>query len=146
MPDEMKLNAIKNTSLLVVWRSEYNLGIPIIDEQHRGIVTAINSLYYGMQNKYTKIILAPIADMVSNYTHIHFGIEEAFLEKYNFAGIQHHRQLHKELIDTLFKVRQESTWNQDPSHFLEFLKRWWIDHICDKDRVFRDYLFKNPDL
>ena len=36
-------------NLYITWKNEDELGIPIIDEQHRGVVTAINSLFYFMQ-------------------------------------------------------------------------------------------------
>lgn len=37
-------------ALCIVWSDTNNLGIPIIDEQHRGIISASNSLYFSMQN------------------------------------------------------------------------------------------------
>ena len=130
-------------SLLIVWKvDEYNLGIPIIDEQHRGIVTTINSLHYGMQNKHARDVLAPVVDMVTEYTRLHFILEEEFLAKYEFPTIKQHRQLHFELTTELSKVGKDSLWHQDPYEFLEFLKKWWVDHICEEDRKFHDHLLK----
>ena len=129
-------------NVLIVWKPEYTLGIPIIDEQHRGIVSTINSLFFGMQNKHGDDMLQPIIGMVSNYTHIHFAIEEDFLKKCDFPEFVHHKELHDELNHELSRVGKKSKWDKNPQEFLEFLKQWWIDHICDKDRVFRDYLLK----
>ena len=67
-------------SVFINWKTDYDLGIPIIDEQHRGIVTIINSLYYGMQNNYMRSLLEPIIGMLHEYTKIHFEIEESFLK------------------------------------------------------------------
>ena len=39
-------HVIQNNLPLIVWRPEYELGIHIVDEHHRGILTATNSLYY----------------------------------------------------------------------------------------------------
>ncbi len=41
-----------NHNVFIVWEDKYNVGIPIIDEQHRGIVTTINSLHFGIQHDY----------------------------------------------------------------------------------------------
>jgi hemerythrin len=30
--------------------------------------------------------------------------------------------------------------DKDPYPFMDFLKNWWIDHICNEDLIFRDYL------
>ena len=37
--------------LYIVWNEKNNIGVPIIDEQHRGIVIAINSLYYFINER-----------------------------------------------------------------------------------------------
>ena len=126
--------------IFIVWLPEYDLGIPIVDEQHRGIVSTINSLYYGMQNRQSESVLRPIIGMVTNYTHIHFQTEEEFLRKCNFPELKQHHELHNELTDRLAKVGEKSLWHHDSYEFLNFLKDWWINHICDKDRVFLEYL------
>jgi len=41
----------------------------------------------------------------------------------------------------LANVGKKSLWDHSPQEFLDFLKNWWIDHICKKDTIFRDYLF-----
>ena len=127
--------------LFIVWKPEYDLGIPIIDEQHRGIVTTINSLFYAMQNKHGENVLKPVIIMVTEYTRIHFEIEENFLRKCGFTDFEKHNEWHNELRYALSNVGKESLWEHDPQKFLEFLKDWWIDHICKKDRIFRDYIF-----
>ncbi len=123
-------------NLFIVWKPEYNLGIPIIDEQHRGIVTTINSLFYAMQNKHGVKVLDSVLNMVTEYTHIHFELEENFLRQRGFTDFENHRELHNELRRTLSNTENKNLWKDDPQKFLEFLKNWWIDHICKKDRIF----------
>jgi len=132
-------------NLFIVWKPEYDLGIPIIDEQHRGIVTTINSLFYAMQNKYGEKVLGSVLNMVTEYTHIHFQAEEDILRKCGFTDFEKHHALHNELSRTLSSKENKSSWENDPQKFLEFLKNWWIDHICKKDRIFRDYIFNGKD-
>ena len=142
--EEMKNCLARHTSLnhsiLIAWKPGYDLGIPIVDEQHRGIVSIINSLYYGMQNKCSDNMLTPAVSMVREYTHIHFNLEEDFLEKCKFPNLKYHHELHQEMIDSLSIVGKESQWNRDPYQFMNFLKSWWLNHICDEDRVFLDYI------
>jgi hemerythrin len=146
MHDEIKMNELWhnlfNHNVLIVWKPEYELGIPIVDEQHRGIVSTINSLYYGMQNKQGDEFLRPIISMINNYTRTHFEIEEDFLKRCKFPGLKNHQELHHELIKKLAKTGTGSLEDQNPREFLEFLKEWWIDHICVKDRVFLEYLLR----
>jgi len=130
-------------NVLIVWKPEYNLGIPIIDEQHRGIVSTINSLHFGMQSKYAKEMLTPIIEMMHSYTLIHFHLEEDFLEKINSPEAQRHIGLHLELSQELDRTGRDTMLNRDPYKFVGFLKQWWLDHICCEDLIFRDNLYSN---
>ena len=149
MHNEEKVNPIPHSllhhNIFIVWKPGYELGIPVVDEQHRGIVSTINSLYYGMQHKHGESMLMPIADMVYDYTRIHFEIEEDFLVKCKFPGADSHQLAHKELIDELHQFRRVSILKKDSLQFIGFLKKWWVDHICDKDWQFRDYLLKESE-
>ena len=135
-------HSLLNHNVFIVWKPEYNLGIPIVDEQHRGIVTTINSLYYGMQQGHGENMLRPVIGMMTEYTRIHFEVEEHFLGLCEFPGLDEHRGLHNELTQALSKIGQKSLGDQDPQEFLGFLKEWWLHHICNRDRVFREYLIK----
>ncbi len=129
-----------NHNRFIIWEDKYNLGIPILDEQHRGIVTLINSLHFGIQHHYIENTFAPVIEMMNDYTRIHFEIEEAFLEMLDFSRAERHRKLHHELMEQLLHVGNKSLYNKDPYPFLDFLKGWWISHICSEDLLFRDYL------
>ena len=129
-------------NVFIVWKPEYNLGIPIIDEHHRGIVSVINSLHFGMQNNYIKDILAPIVDMMNDYTLIHFRTEENFLEKINYPDLEKHRELHQDLAAKSKKLGRDSLMDKSSHQYMNFLKQWWIDHIRNEDLAFRKFLFK----
>jgi hemerythrin len=137
---EKLLDNLFSHNVFIIWKPEYNLGIPIIDEQHHGIVTIINSLFYGMQNRHGEDLLMPVFGMVKEYTRIHFEIEENFLEKCTYPQLKEHKVFHKELIDRLNRVGKDSLHQHNPKEFLDFLKEWWINHICKEDRAFLNYL------
>ena len=127
-------------NVLIMWKPQYNLGIPIIDEQHKGITSVINSLYFVMQNNYVDDTLNSIIDMMKDYTNIHFKIEEEFLEKIDYPKTQKHREMHHELNTQLLLSGRSCKMCQDPYQFLEFLKKWWINHICREDLKYRNHM------
>jgi len=147
MTDRLTANEVwlsmLNHNILIVWDKSFNLGIPVVDEQHRGIVSTINSLCFAIQNKHGNEMLRPVIGMVNEYTRIHFEIEEDFLKKCGYPDLEKHHKLHEELIQSLSQTSKDSIWNKDPQEFLDFLKKWWINHICKEDRVFSQYLNKN---
>ena len=130
-------------NVFIIWKPEYNLGIPIIDEQHRGIVTIINSLHFGMENNYVKGILTPTIEMMNSYVRVHFQVEENYIEQIDFPNAKKHRELHDELSSKLANTGRASLLDKNPYQFMDFLKKWWIDHICIEDLKFRDYLISS---
>jgi hemerythrin len=132
--------ALCNHDVLFTWKPQYELGISILDEQHRAIVATINSFNYAIQNDLGNSVLAPINSMIHEYTRIHFALEESYLSLCVYPEGKRHCSLHTKLLQKLSVVGNESLWRQDPHHLLQFLKDWWIDHICVEDFLFRDYL------
>ena len=138
---------MQDNSVFIVWKSEYNIGIPIIDEQHRGIVSIINTLHYAIRNDYVHRMLVPIIDMLHSYTKTHFHIEEAIFAHSDFPEVSAHKALHKELSSKLTTVGLHSMMEKDAYKLMEFLKSWWIEHICEIDIRYRAYIAEqNEDL
>ena len=125
-------------NVFIVWKPEYDLGIPIIDEQHRGIVTIINSLHYGTQSKCVKNILPPTIGMLRSYADIHFQTEEHFLETIDYPDAANHRLLHQEYTSKLAGIEREISIDKDPRQLMGFLKKWWLGHICEEDMLFKN--------
>jgi len=132
-------SALLKHSVYIIWKPEYDLGIPIIDEQHRGIVTIINSLHYGTQNSNIKNILNPIIGMLRCYADIHFQTEEYFLETVKYPYAANHRLLHREYTSKLAGIERECSSDKDPHLLMGFLKKWWLGHICEEDMLFKHY-------
>jgi len=60
------------TTLYIAWNDDNKLGIPIIDEQHRAIISTINSLHYFMQPGHGDDIIQPTMIILEQYVNIHF--------------------------------------------------------------------------
>jgi len=124
-------------NVFIVWKPEYDLGITIIDDQHRGIVSIINSYFFGTKCNSIKNLLPPTLAMLSSYARIHFQTEEHFLEVIDYCDISGHRALHQEYTSKLAKIERLSVSDKDPYVLMNFLKEWWIGHICGADMEFK---------
>ena len=138
--DQAFLHSLLKHDVLIKWKPQYDLGIPVVDEQHRGIVATINSLHFGIQHKQGEKILRPAINMVSEYTRIHFETEENFFLSCNFPLLEKHQEMHNELRLKLSNIGEKSLNDKNPLEFLNFLKEWFVDHICEKDRLFKEFL------
>lgn len=126
--------------LFIQWTAASELGIPIIDEQHRGIVTTINTLHYFSAQGQGVEVLLPTFKIMEQYSILHFKLEEALMQKVGFPKFEQHRQAHRELIEKTIAVRTRSTLEHDPTLALAFLKEWWVDHIRGDDREYVNWL------
>ena len=131
--------------LFIIWQEKNNTGIALIDEQHRGIVSIINSLYFlttkGMCND---TLCSFVSDTMKDYSRIHFITEERFLQEAGYPGLEEHIEIHKRLARETERMEQEALREKDIKPFLNFLKKWWLQHINEEDMLYvpwlREYL------
>lgn len=126
--------------IYIVWNKDNEIGIPIIDEQHRVAVGTINSLFYFMQMKRGVAALRPTLNVLEQYTKIHFETEEELMKLHGFRDLDAHLLLHRDLQSQTHEVLHEALANNDPTIVLNFLKDWWLDHINKQDRKFAEHL------
>lgn len=129
-----------NNNLYIVWNERNNTGISIIDEQHRGIIATINSLYYFIQGGHGEQIIQPTMIMLMQYTAVHFQTEEAILEDAAYPDLKNHSVLHKTLLERTRKLSIDTSRNKDPRTVLRFLKEWWLGHIGTEDMKYVPYV------
>ncbi len=122
--------------MYIVWTEKNKLGIPIIDEQHRGIISSINSLYYFIQKGNAEEIINPTMITLKQYVDVHFATEESLLEETRYPHVVRHEGLHKEFIVTLNGIARKLEVNKDSDMVLRFLKDWWLGHINVEDRKY----------
>jgi len=136
---------MKNT-LYIVWSDSNNIGIPIIDEQHRGIISTINSLHYFMQTGHGYEIIKPTMIMLEQYVDVHFTTEEALMAEAGYPALEEHIILHKDLVGKTKKLSIDAGRDSDPDMVLKFLREWWLGHINKEDRKYAPFLRKLLDI
>ena len=129
-------------SLYIVWSDTNEIGIPIIDEQHRGIISTINSVHYFIQTGHGHEIIKPTMIMLEQYTAVHFETEEALLSEARYLALEEHILLHKGLVRKTKKLSINANKDKDPDIVLKFLKEWWLGHINTEDRKYVSFLRK----
>lgn len=137
------------------WDPSLNIGIDIIDEQHKKIVEYVNDLDSILNNKNFdsnflinsvafKDKLKKIVDELVNYTITHFAFEEDMMEKANYTLLKSHKQEHK-IFTNIASSYQQRFKNGDDIAFelLEELKTWLSDHITKEDMDYHSEVLKN---
>lgn len=130
------------SSLYIVWGDANELGIPIIDEQHRGIISTINSLHYFVQAGHGQEVLKPTMIMLEQYTRVHFNTDVALLAEADYPAMEEHIGLHNRLVEKTRTLAIDVNKSEDSEIVLTFLKEWRLDHIGSEDRKFAPFLRK----
>lgn len=131
-----------NYQLYIIWSKENEIGVPIIDEQHRSIVSTINTFHYYVQKGIgEKVVLATLR-ILEQYTKLHFETEEDLMGKAGFPDFEDHRALHQTLADRTKHIVLTAQQEQDADEVLRFLRQWWMGHINAEDRKYVPYVNK----
>lgn len=125
-------------NLYIIWSDNNKLGVPIIDEQHRGIISTINSLYYFIRIGRGEEILKTILTTLEQYAEIHFKTEEELMTQANYPAVDEHRVLHETLIEKTKRFSVEA--DRDTGLVLKFLREWWLGHINKEDRKYVPFM------
>ena len=131
---------MKNSRLYIIWNNETNIDVPIIDEQHRGIVATLNSLHYFIQQGYGLEALQPTLQIMSKYIGFHLKTEEMILEKCNYPYLDENLAKQKKVLNNFNKVTRDATLSKDPELLLRCIKNWWLNHLKEDHREYSKYL------
>jgi len=134
----------KELSPIIVWDNSWSIGIDEIDEDHKKLVNLIQKLFGALISAqgadYVKTVFFELID----YTRYHFEREEEIFKKYNYSELEHHKQLHQNLIQQVLDISKEllseGETEKVSDDFFEFLKHWLVDHILEEDLKFKDFL------
>jgi len=122
-----------------VWTDEYELGIPVIDSQHKRIIDYINRVYDALENDANQDEINEVLTHLVDYTFSHIAFEEAMLEEVDYEDLSAHQLTHKtftRLIENLrFRAQQGEAVGAE---LAAFLKNWLLSHIMSEDLRYVD--------
>lgn len=121
---------------LIEWNHELEIGIQVIDGQHRRIVDYINDLHEAEKSADKDVIDRVFMDLI-DYTYSHFAFEESLMDEAGYDALSIHKNTHlafRERVDAL-KARHE---NGEPvaGELTELLQTWLLRHIMNDDTTY----------
>ncbi len=79
----------------LVWTNQLNIGIEVIDQQHRRIVEYINQLEDARSAVVSRQELGRLIHDLVDYTVSHFGFEESLQEEAGYPFLKAHKRVHE---------------------------------------------------
>ena len=117
------------------WDDSLNIGIGLIDNQHKIIFDLINDLGNALDAMADKKIVDTLLDVIENYVFRHFEAEEELIAPHQ--GAMEHTLEHYGLIKEFRKFRLSfRNRNGGKSLAHDFLDQWFVRHITEHDLPF----------
>ena len=117
------------------WRSEFGVGIEIVDHDHRELIGRIRDRQQALATCADPKKMVAILDQI--YTEIadHFALEEKLMEQMRYAAFADHKEDHETLLDDLreIMVGVGDDGELDEVQLTDDLDRWFSDHFRTHD-------------
>ena len=111
------------------WKADYETEVREIDLQHRFFMDLINRMHEELQASADQDYRDRLFQELSNYARFHFISEENLMFKFGYPDLDHHRMMHRRLIDELSWRAQEKSYDA----IFDFLVRWFVAHTVEED-------------
>jgi len=134
-----------------VWTEQFNVGIEVIDQQHRQLVEYVNQLDAARSNGFAPKEIGKLINQLVDHTIFHFGFEEGLQEKIGYPYLKAHQKLHVMFAKHVSDIQVRYTNGEDISHDIDsLLVTWLLDHLKHDDADYipsvKEYLRHQPDL
>lgn len=124
------------------WKDDYKVGVKVVDQQHRRLVSLVDELYEAMKSGKGSDGAKKVLRGLVDYTKSHFRTEEEFMKSHSYPGMLAHKREHEDLArqaeDLLSQVEQGKL--TVPIETGKFLKDWLTVHIMGTDKKLGAFL------
>jgi hemerythrin-like metal-binding protein/PAS domain S-box-containing protein/putative nucleotidyltransferase with HDIG domain len=120
------------------WNSNFETGIPVVDEQHRTLVDLVNRMAIKLVQDSDPVEINEVIGEMADYANYHFRTEEGVWND-RFQDDEwalNHKRSHAKFIAKVSELRNEAESSSERGLYgqiLRFLIYWLAHHILDDD-------------
>lgn len=116
------------------WTDQLNVGIEVIDNQHRRIVDYINLLDEANMGNLTREDIGTLISDLVDYTISHFGFEESLQAEAGYPFLKVHQRVHGLFTRRVSDFMERFEKGEDITKTLHsMLVTWLLNHIKHDD-------------
>lgn len=126
----------------IEWSKDFELGLKLIDEEHKKLVGLINKVIEANKKETTDIEFKEVVKGLAAYTQTHFVVEEEYMQVYKYPAYEGHKDMHDDFIRRVSSLLQAlGEGRMDfPKSLIDFLVNWLLNHIAVTDRKLVEFL------
>lgn len=125
----------------LVWKDRYNIGVEVIDKEHKKLFKIINKLFnFGEDEEKSQWVCQEGIKYFKDHAVKHFADEEEYMKSIQYSGLEMHKRIHDDFrektIPALEKELEQTDYSPDAvSHFLGVCTGWLLGHTLTDDRA-----------
>lgn len=122
------------------WRKEFELGVDVIDQEHRRLFRIVNKLFaFREDEKDNQWTCQEGIKYFKGHAMKHFADEEAYMASIHYEGLDAHRRIHRDfrenILPTLEQELEQTDYSQEAmDHFLGVCAGWLVGHTLTEDQ------------
>ena len=123
---------------LITWGPKLEIGIGIIDSQHRRLVDLINQLDEAIEKGRGNEVVDKTLKGLIDYTHTHFQTEQDLLKEHDYEDYDLHCREHRIFTDQIeiYRDRLDAGSLRISSNVMGYMRGWLLTHIGSSDRAY----------
>ena len=120
------------------WKSKYELGIPMMDEQHKRLFFLLTQLRQAVITQQSRNQVSGILQNLIDQTREHLRTEEELMAAMFFPGLVEHQAAHEKLVTGLHGLEVRFREGDASMALLvtTYLGGWLRTHIAVEDRTY----------
>ena len=127
---------------LIEWKDEFEIGIPSVDHEHRGMILMINKLH-GKLTENDKDTIADFLGEIHALISAHFALEEKEMLEMAYDEFEDHKDNHEDLLDQIRDMMDELEQDLSGDVMQDLgrrLNHWFTEHFRTRDARLHKFL------
>lgn len=124
---------------LMNWDESMSVGVKKLDDQHKSLINLLNQAYEAIQ-RHDEHVLTELIEKMRSYANMHFATEEAYMKRYGFPALEHHKFQHAKFNSEVDSFKKKQFEKTNLSKIFVFLSHWLATHIMDEDMQYASYM------
>lgn len=120
--------------MLPEWDQKYSVNNEILDDQHQKLFKLAAKVEEMSDRAIYQTELKKIIADFFHYIKFHFNEEENYMQQINYPYFKEHKQMHKNITNSMIKlIKEVKTTNDLKEKLYTIVSSWLIEHIIQHD-------------
>lgn len=116
------------------WKTEFEIGIPSADYEHRKLVELANELHEQARTAVSPEVAAAALARIAKHFTAHFSVEEEAMQAIEAADLASHRRDHQDLLTRIDAMLEQLARGEAMTEALaEEMELWLVRHFHSWD-------------